>query len=143
MVRLLDANVLIYALNSDAPEHDKVVLWLELVYSHDSHVLIPVASAHAFLRLATNPRAFPKALSLNHAFKVLKPILHHPKTRCPEPGSEYWRLFERIGTQGTVIGGRLSDVHFAALALEHGATLCSTDRHFRRFPELRLENPLD
>lgn len=142
-MRLLDANVLIYALNADAVQHDRVAAWLKSVYESDSRVLIPSASALAYLRVATNPRVFSNSLSLSLAMSSLRSILDHPKTNCPEPGDQYWEIFANVGTQAGVTAGRLSDVHIAALAIEQGAVLCSTDRDFLRFHNLLYENPLD
>ena len=139
---ILDANVLLDAWNQDDPNHEKVRVWLEgLLRSHD-WVGLPWVSLWAFWRLATNSRIYPRPLTPARAFEIVDEWLRLPNTVIVEAGPRHADLLQRLVIEGQAMGHLLSDAVLAALAMEQGATLASTDRDFSRFPGLSWLNPL-
>lgn len=140
---LVDANLLLYAYNSSSEEHDGAMKWVEAVFSGSEPVALVWPVLLAFIRISTNARAFPKPLSRAEAMIVVSEWLDRPQTVLIVPGDNHWDTLQRVSSLGKVSGPLFSDAHLAALAIEHGATLYTTDRDFARFPNLRFENPLD
>jgi toxin-antitoxin system PIN domain toxin len=139
---LLDANILIYAANADAPSNRKAKLWLESVLSGKEIVGFPWNVLLAFLRLATRPSLFRHPLPIATAFDLVASWLDQPSATIVHPGPRHLLVLRDlllpIGTGGNLT----SDAHLAALAVEHGAELCSSDIDFARFKGLRWRNPL-
>ncbi len=140
---LPDANLLLYAHNQAAAQHDAARLWLEETLNTSELVGLTWASILAFLRLSTNARVFPQPYSPSEAVEIVAPWLERPTVRLLNPGEGHWEILARLVVQAQSRADLVSDAHLAALALEHGATLCSTDRDFTRFPGLRFVNPLE
>jgi toxin-antitoxin system PIN domain toxin len=139
---IIDANLLIYAVNQDAPYHLKAKAWLESVVSGTETVGLPWIVLLAFLRLTTKAGLFQNPLAVETAFEVVDAWLQQPSVTVPEPTAHHLRtLRDLVVPLGT--GGNLtSDAHVAALAIEHSAELCSADNDFSRFSRLRWRNPL-
>jgi|SRR6266567_6557322 len=139
---LIDANVLIYAVNSESPLHRKAKAWLEATLSGQDTVGLSWTVLLAFLRLTTRSGVFEKPLPVKTAFDVVDEWLAQPSVVTVDPTAQHLRtvrdLLLPLGTGGNLT----SDAHLAALAIEHGAELCSSDNDFRRFPRLRWRNPL-
>ena len=140
---LVDANLLLYAYNASAEDHAKAKEWLEAVLSGAEPVALCWPVILAFLRITTNPRAFPHPLSRTEAAMIVSEWLDQPQTVLIGPGLNHWGILQRTLSEGKASGPLVSDAHLAALAVEHGATLYSTDRDFARFPKMKLENPLE
>lgn len=141
-MKVVDANLLLYAVNEDAPQHAKAKAWLEETLSRTEPVGFVWTVLLAFLRLSTRPAVFPKPLELGEAFGLIESWLAQPCAELLDPGEGHLsQLRELLGPLGT--GGNLtSDAHLAAVAIEHGAELCSCDGDFARFQHLRWSNPL-
>jgi toxin-antitoxin system PIN domain toxin len=141
-VIILDANLLIYAVNEDAPFHRKARTWLESTLSGPETVGFPWNVLLAFLRLTTRPGLFRNPLPVNTAFDVVEFWLDQSTATIVHPGPQHLvlltELLQPLGTAGNLT----SDAHLAAIALEHDAELCSTDSDFARFKGLRWRNPL-
>lgn len=139
---VVDVNLLIYAVNEDAPLHRKAKSWLEALISGNETVALPWTVLLAFLRLTTRPGLFQQPLSVETAFELVETWLQQPSVTVVEPTAQHWRIMrDLILPLGT--GGNLtSDAHLAALAIEHAAGLHSTDTDFNRFARLRWRNPL-
>ena len=137
-----DANLLLYAYNTASEEHTKAREWLEAVLSGSEPVGLCWPVILAFLRIATNPRILPRPLSRTEATVVVADWLEQPQTIILLPAENHWTILQRMLSQGKASGALISDAHLAALAIEHGATLYTTDRDFTRFPGLKFENPL-
>jgi uncharacterized protein len=139
---IVDVNLLIYAVNEDAPNHRKAKSWLEAMVSGTETFGLPWIVLLAFLRLTTRPGLFKKPLRVETAFDLVDAWLQQHSVIVPEPTSRHLRtLRDLVLPLGT--GGNLtSDAHLAALAIEHGAEVCSTDADFARFGRLRWRNPL-
>ncbi len=139
---LLDANLLLYAVNSSALQHKRAVTWLEEHLNGPRRVGIPWQSVGAFLRVSTHPRAFAQPLSSTHAWRLVEEWLSAPAAWTPTPGARHAELFGELVTRHELTGNLIPDAQLAALALEHGLTVCSADSDFARFTTVRWENPL-
>jgi uncharacterized protein len=139
---VIDVNLLMYAVNQDSPDHHKAKRWLETAVSGTETVGLPWIVLLAFLRLTTRPGVFQKPLSVDAAFDIVGAWLQQASVTVPEPTPRHLQTMrDLIYPLGT--GGNLTaDAHLAALAIEHGAELCSTDNDFGRFNRLRWRNPL-
>lgn len=139
---LIDVNLLIYAVNEDAPLHRKARLWLEGALSGTETVGLPWLVLLAFLRLATKPGLFQKPLGVRTAFDLIDAWLLQPLVTIPETTGRHLGIMRDLVLPLGTAGNLISDAHLAALSIEHGAELCSTDNDFARFPRLRWRNPL-
>jgi toxin-antitoxin system PIN domain toxin len=141
-VILIDANILIYAVNKNAPRHARAKSWLETALSGTETIGIPWTVLLAFLRLTTRPGLFRNPLPIGAAFDLVEFWLERTTVGIIHPGPRHGtilrELLEPFGTGGNLT----SDAHLAALALENRAELCSSDRDFLRFPGLKWRNPL-
>lgn len=140
---LLDANILLYAYNPDFPRHERARAWLQAALSRPDPVRLAWVSILGFLRISTNPRAFPYPFSAEEASGVVTTWLAQPMVEVLQPGERHWEILRGLLTQSQARGASVTDAHLASLALEHGATLCSSDRDFLKFPGLRLLNPFE
>jgi toxin-antitoxin system PIN domain toxin len=139
---VVDVNLLIYAVNQDSPDHGRAKGWLESAVSGTETVGLPWIVLLAFIRQTTRTGFFQKPLTVAAAFDVVDAWLQQPSVTVPEPTARHLQTMrDLISPLGT--GGNLtSDAYLAALAIEHGAELCSTDNDFGRFSRLRFRNPL-
>ena len=139
---LIDANILIYAVNVDAPMHRKSRAWLESAMSGTETVGLSWTVLLAFLRLTTRPGVFARPLAPQKAFDVVDAWLTQPPVVTVEPTAQHLRLMKDLLLPFGTGGNLTSDAYLAALAIEHSAELCSSDGDFARFPRLRWRNPL-
>lgn len=142
-MKLLDANVLLYAYNSDSPRHEICRVWLEEAFNSTEPIALPWQTALAFVRIATNPRVSSRPLTSEQACKIVDQWLERPNVTLVGPTEQYWSVLRELLIEAHVSGPLVTDAALAALALEQGATLCSTDRDFRRFRGLKLIDPLE
>jgi len=141
-VILLDANLLIYAVDADSPQHARLRPWLEELLSGGSPVGLPWIVALAFLRVTTHPAIMQQPLAAERALAYLDEWLSRPCMRLVGPGPGHWPVLRNLLLATGTAGHLCSDAHIAALALEQGWAVASADNGFRRFPGLRLVNPL-
>lgn len=139
---LLDANLLIYAVNRDLPQHKAAKTWLEKTFSASENAGLPWISLLAFLRLCTNPRVFKSPIKVEEAIAYVDEWLALPAVSLVTPGLRHWEIFRTLVIQCGMAGNLTTDAHIAALALESGGTVYSADNDFRRFPGIRHVNPL-
>ena len=139
---VVDVNLLIYAVNQDSPDHKKAKSWLEAAVSGPDTVGLPWVVLLAFLRLTTRPGLFQKPLSVNAAFDLVDAWLQQPSVTVPEPVARHLQTMRDLISPLGTAGNLTSDAYLAALTIEHGAELCSTDNDFGRFSRLRWRNPL-
>jgi len=139
---LPDANLLIYAYNEASVERKAAHKWLEQVLSNSEAVGFCWQTLTAFLRVSTNKKIFANAYSSDEAIEVIENWLSAPNARLLVPTERHLGIFKRVAAQGQVSGPMLMDAHLAALVIEHGATLATTDRDFRLFDGLKIINPL-
>jgi hypothetical protein len=140
---ILDANILIYGYNLDAPEHRSARVWLEALFAGPETIGIPWLTLWAFLRISTNARAMRQPLIAGEAFEVIRELLAQQKVAVVEPGSRHAHILQAVISENRISGAMTTDAVLASLALENGATLASTDRGFARFKGLRWVNPLE
>lgn len=139
---LVDANLLLYAQNRADPQHERARDWWQAQLSGGEIVGLGWAVISAFIRSATSHRVFPRPLSLAQANARVQEWLDLTPVRVINPTKDHWQTFRELLEQAQAVGNLVSDAHLAALAVEHGAELCSTDADFSRFPGLRWRNPL-
>ena len=139
---LVDANLLIFAVNERSDRHETAAAWLSERLNGPRRVGLPWQSLLAFLRIVTHPRGFPRPLSPAQAWDQVADWLAAPAAWTPEPGPDFGRILGELITAYDIRGNLVPDATLAALALEHGLTVCSDDTDFARFRELRWENPL-
>jgi len=140
---LLDANLLLHAYNRRSAQHEASRAWLERTLSGSHLVRFAWVTLWAFLRISTNPRVFERPLSFSEARDIVSSWLAQPVSGILEPGERHWDILQSVAVEGQATGPLVMDAALAALAIEHGATLHSTDRDFARFPGLSWTNPLD
>ncbi len=139
---LVDANLLLYAVDSSAPQHAAAKAWLTEQLNGARRVGLPWQSLGAFVRISTHPRAYERPLSPKSAWERVSDWLAAPAAWVPHPGPGHAQLLGELIAAYDVRGNLVPDTLLAALAIEHGLTLCSADTDFARFRELRWENPL-
>ncbi len=139
---LVDANLLIYAHVSTFPQHERARAWLDQRLNGVAPVGLPWPSILAFLRVTTNPRIFEKPEPMQDAWRQAQAWLEAVQVWMPQPMEHHQKILgELLAAPGTH-ANLVPDAHLAALAIEHGLILCSTDGDFARFAGLRWENPL-
>ena len=141
-MKILDVNVLLYAVNSASTHHVVVKRWLDAALASDETLGVPWVAALGFLRIATNPRAMTTPLTPQQALAFLDALFAYPNVVQIAPGKEHWALLRDLIAKAQTAGNLTTDAHLAALAIEHGAELCSTDGDFSRFKALRWVNPI-
>ena len=139
---LVDANLLVYASISSFAEHQRARAWLDGRLNAEDRVGLPWPSLLAFLRLVTNSRIFPRPLAIADAWRQVEAWLACDTAWIPSPGERHAAILARLLTGPGVVGNLVPDAHLAALAIEHGLELASSDGDFARFPGLRWTNPL-
>jgi toxin-antitoxin system PIN domain toxin len=140
-VIVIDANLLLYAYDRNSPFHKAAAAWFARVLSDDDLVGLPWQSVAAFLRVATNPK-LASGLTASHVPEIVASWLDQPNVRLLSPGERHWPLLREMIRDGQAYGPLVSDAQLAALTIEHGGVLQTTDRDFTRFPGLRWTNPL-
>jgi len=139
---LVDVNLLVYAWDAGAPQHEAARTWLDARLSEPGRVAMPWESVLGFLRVVTNPRIYERPASVARAWAQVRGWLAGENVWMPQANEEHGVV---LGALLRELGGGsrlIPDAHLAALAIEHGLTLCSTDGDFARFPGLRWMNPI-
>ena len=139
---LLDANVLLFAVDSTSPFHRPAREWLTAALNGDRRVALPWPTLLAFVRISTHPRASEQPLQPELAWEHVRGWLDRDITWVPNPTDRHAAVLGDLVTRYQLRGNLLPDAHLAALALEHGLAVCSADSDFARFTELRWINPL-
>lgn len=139
---LVDANVLLYAYDAASPRHAAAKAWWEERLSGPDPVRLAWSTIVAFLRIGTHHRVFKEPLAMDEACDHVTSWLARPMVGVLEPGQRHWDIMQRLLVSAQALGNLVTDAHLAALAIEHGAELCSTDGDFARFRALRWVNPI-
>lgn len=139
---LLDVNVLIYAVNLSAPQHEGVRLWIEKTRDADELIALCWETLSGFLRIATNPRSVMQPLGRDAALACIDAWLRLPDARVIGPVVGHFEIFRSLLDESQAVGNLVTDAHLAAIAIGNGARLASCDSDFARFSKLRWINPL-
>lgn len=139
---VIDANLLLYAYNADAPQQRTAAKWLTNLLASGETIGLPWVTTWAFIRISTNSRIWPNPRTAGEAFTIVKEWLAQPGVVALQPGPLHAEILERLVNDCGAVGPLVPDAVLAALTIEYGAQLASTDRDFRRFPDLRWVNPL-
>ena len=140
-MKLVDANVLLYAVNEDAPHHEEARAWLDDGLSGNEAVGFAWVVVLAFLRLTTRADLFRRALEFEDAAAVVEQWLAAVPAVVVQPTPRHLELLRGLVQATGVAANLINDAHLAALALEYDATIVSYDRDFGRFAGLRHELP--
>jgi toxin-antitoxin system PIN domain toxin len=141
-VILVDTNLLIYAYVRSFPQHQKARGWLDDQLSRSTRVGLPWPSLLGFLRIVTNPRVFQSPVSVTQAWGQVDAWLELDVVWIPRPTERHRDVLGALLIASGAQANLIPDAHLAALAIEHGLMLCSTDGDFGRFSELRWSNPI-
>jgi hypothetical protein len=139
---LVDANVLVYAIDADSPHHRSARQWLEEVLSGTTPIGLAWIVILAFLRLTTRSGILRKPLQPERAMAFVDEWLAQPYVSAVGPGQGHWPILRKLLRDSGTAGNLTSDAHLAAVALELGASICSTDADFGRFPGVERISPL-
>jgi toxin-antitoxin system PIN domain toxin len=139
---IVDANVLLYAVDASSHFHQPAKDWLEASLNEPARLALPWASLLAFQRISTHPRASARPLSPGQAWSFVDAWLNADATWVPLPGERHAEIIRDLIVAGDLRGNLVTDAHLAALAIEHGVGICSTDSDFARFPQITWVNPV-
>jgi uncharacterized protein len=142
-VILVDVNVLVYACRRDAVRHREYQRWLAAALGGSEAVGIAPESLAAVVRITTHPRVWKTPLTTEQALAFVDAVRAVPTVIPVLPGTDHWRLFSALCRESGARGNLVGDAWLAALAIEQGCTLFTTDRDFARFRGVRTEHPLD
>lgn len=139
---LVDANLLVYAHVTSLSQHERARAWLDDRLSGSTPVGLPWESALAFVRLVSNPRVFERPVTVAEGWAQVEGWLSCPPVWIPAPSERHAEILGGLLRAPGLRANHVPDAHLAALALEHGLTVCSTDGDFARFAGVRWQNPL-
>jgi toxin-antitoxin system PIN domain toxin len=139
---LVDTNILIYAEDKLSPFHEQARQWWDTQLSGESPVYLCWSILASFIRISTNRLIFMKPLNMKQAITRVQSWIDQPCVRLINPTESHWQIFQIMLFDGQAMANLVADAHLAALAIEYGCTLYSTDSDFSRFPKLKWKNPL-
>ncbi len=122
-MKLLDANIVLYAYNADAPQHQTAAKWLTSLFNSGEPVVLPWVTIWAFIRISTNVRIWTNPLPAKKAFAIVNEWLEVPSVKVVHPGPRHAEFLERLVVANNAAGSMLTDAVLAALAMEYGATV--------------------
>lgn len=140
-MKLVDANVLLQAVNSDASDHTRARTWLDTALSGGAEVGFAWLALIAFVRVSTRPGIFARPLTADEALGVVRAWLSAPNARVLHPTVRHVDVLTTLLRDAGTAGNLTSDAHLAAIALEHHAEIVTFDADFDRFPGLRWHRP--
>ena len=141
-MQLVDVNVLVYAFREDSPDHSGYYDWVsELLSSHEAYAVSDYVLS-GFVRIATHPRIFHPPTPLDRAVAFAEAYRDRPNAVPIAPGARHWGLFTQLCRKAEARGNLVADAWIAALSIEWGCELITTDRDFARFAGLRWRHPL-
>lgn len=140
----VDANVLVYASNDEAAEHDAGLHLLERLATGTELVVLAWPVVMAYLRIATHQAMFSRPLAMSDAVGDVEALLSRPNVRAVAPGGRYWAIFAELSREVPTRGNGVPDAQIVALMIEHGvAVIWSRDRDFRKYTQISLKDPFD
>ena len=139
---LVDANLLVYAFVASLPQHQAAASWLDAQLNSSIIVALPWPSLLSFARLVTNPRVFERPALIKAAWGQVEQWLNCSSVRVPVPGDRHREILGELIKNSVDRADLVPDAHLAAIAIENGFLLCSSDKDFARFPGLQWRDPL-
>ena len=139
---LVDTNILLYAEDKLSLLHEEARQWWDAQLSGESPVCLCWPILASFIRIGTNRQIFIKPLTMKQAIIRVQSWIDQPCVRLINPTESHWQIFQTMLLDGQAKANLVADAHLAALAIEHGCVLYSTDSDFSRFPKLKWKNPL-
>jgi toxin-antitoxin system PIN domain toxin len=139
---LPDINVLIYAHRKDSPEHLQYAAWLTSLANGAVPFALSSITLGGFLRIVTNAAIFRPATPMDEALAFCRHLITRPAASIIQPGERHWEIMVELIESAEIRGASVSDAYLAALAIEHGCELVTSDKGFARFPTLRWRHPL-
>jgi len=140
-MKVVDVNVLLYAVNPDLDPHGKIRRWWEHALAGDESIGLPWLVLSGFLRISTNPRVYAQTLTVDEALGQVEGWLSAEIVTTISEKPDHWGSFRKLLSEAGTAGILTTDAHLAALAISHDATLVSCDNDFARFADLRWEKP--
>jgi uncharacterized protein len=140
-MKILDTNVLLYCSDVRTEFHGRVQEFVSAALARDEVIALPWMTVLGFLRISTRRIAGRETLTREQAVAIIDTWLSHPNVSLLEPGPRHWQILREISEAAQARGDLIMDAHLAALAIENGAELCSTDTDFSRFPRLKWTDP--
>lgn len=140
-MRLVDANVLLYAVNEAAPQHAASARWLDEALDGGDNVGFSWSALLAFVRIATNPRIMPRPLSGEDAMAQVHDWIAAPSAHILHPGERHAMILESLLVAAGTAANLVNDAHLAALAIEYRAGVVTFDTDFARFDGVRVKRP--
>ena len=141
-MKIVDLNILLYAINPAFEYHKKILSWWENALNDEESLGLTWLVISGFVRISTNPRIFPKPLSIKNALLKVDKWLHHDTIVLVQETKDHWTIFRELVDAAGAAGNLCADAHLAAIAISQGATLVSCDSDFSRFKSLRWFNPM-
>jgi toxin-antitoxin system PIN domain toxin len=141
-MQLPDVNVLIYAHREDTNDHEAYSSWLKNLAVQEEPFAVSEIVLSGFLRIVTNPRIFKPATPMTTAMDFCDRLIAWPSSVVLLPTERHWEVFTKLCRDSQIKGAMVSDAYLAALAIEHGCELVTTDSDFARFKGLRWRHPL-
>jgi hypothetical protein len=139
---VVDVNLLLYVYDGRSISHSRALLWWQSAISGPELIGMPWQTIHGFLRISTDKRISGNQVPMERSVALVEQWMNLPNLRVLTPGEGHWSILQRMLTEGQVRGPLVTDAQLAALTIEHGGVLHTTDRDFARFPGLQWVNPL-
>ncbi len=140
---LPDVNVLIYAHRTDScDDHAAYAQWLTNLATGYEPFALSTLTLAGLVRIVTNPRVFRKPSTHDEVFAFIGELVARPNARVVHLGPNHLEIFEDLCRRSGATGKLVADAQHAAVAVEHGCTMVTTDSDFDRFPGLRWQHPL-
>src|SRR5258707_1512743 len=140
---MVDTNILVYAAIHSSARHPRAKDWLNAQFASPARVGLPWHSLLGYVRLVSNRNTYPVGPSASDAWSVVRKWRHAPNVWIPQPTEQHGDVIDALFASTNITSNAVMDVHLAALAIEHGLTLCSADNGFARYRDLRWLNPLE
>ncbi|NEW41412.1 type II toxin-antitoxin system VapC family toxin [Nocardia cyriacigeorgica] len=140
-MKIVDLNVLLYAINEDSPHHRSAHAWLEEALNGVEPIGFCWAVILGYIRISTNPRIFPNPPAAEDVVSDVRSWLSSDAAVVVEPGPRHLDLMEGLLEKAGTAGNLVTDTHIAALAIEHGAGVVTFDSDFERFDGVRWSKP--
>lgn len=142
-MQLPDVNVLIYAHREDSPEHERYAEWLRALATSPEPFALSSVTLAGFLRITTNPRIFDDPTPPDDALAFCENLLSRPLAVLTQPGAQHPAILADLIRSSGIRGAEVTDAYIAAVAIEHGCEVITTDSDFARFGDrVRWRHPL-